>query len=510
MRRPKLLSSILCITSLYAASAVNVVLWERSLTMNATNMNATNVGIIDLSTSYLATCQDFQGIQVDSSKTLLNRVVFNFGDCCNSTTTTLEYVQTLNNNSLQVAGIDLAQKIALIKRGNCKWSDKLDNVKKLSDAHSLHVTAMLIYDNETHNTNISVERTFVYNNGAIDPPEYSTPLPDVRNVVNMSDNDLFSSTSLLTPVYFVPLVYGELFIQRLKDSFDPTNPSLKKYWVLSPFLVDTSGSSRGLAGSDRAYIAYIIALGGIFVMGVIFLRWWKIRRLRAGHAFDGFTTPNAFGMQTRVNRLDPLPVEVVNSIPIAKYADDLVKNVNCAICLEDFVPDKNDIRILPCAHGFCVLCIDPWLTQKSCMCPICKWDCLPADLRRERNETLQRDRNARQSNTTTNESSTEINEHTVEIPIPSSVDAPESNPAENATTLPTTTITTTRPATTSPTTTNNTESTAEKDRPELRNPFASNSSSVNHQTGDSLRPESSTSPSEELEMTSKKRTSPKN
>lgn len=103
--------------------------------------------------------------------------------------------------------------------------------------------------------------------------------------------------------------------------------------------------------------------------------------------------------QSRSNRTDPLPVDIVNSLPIDKYQEDLVKNENCAICLEDFIAGKNDIRILPCGHGFCVLCIDPWLTQKSTSCPICKWDCLPANLRQERNEQLERERNARQNTT---------------------------------------------------------------------------------------------------------------
>jgi hypothetical protein len=100
------------------------------------------------------------------------------------------------------------------------------------------------------------------------------------------------------------------------------------------------------------------------------------------------TDGNGFPLQPRSNRLDPLPVDIVNKLPINVYSEGLVKNENCAVCLEDFVPGKNDLRILPCGHGFCVLCIDPWLTQKSTMCPICKWDCLPADLRAERDLLL--------------------------------------------------------------------------------------------------------------------------
>lgn len=69
------------------------------------------------------------------------------------------------------------------------------------------------------------------------------------------------------------------------------------------------------------------------------------------------TDSNGFPMQPRTNQLDPLPVDIVNKLPIEVYSPDIIKNENCAVCLEDFVPGKSDIRILPCGHGFCVLCI---------------------------------------------------------------------------------------------------------------------------------------------------------
>lgn len=73
---------------------------------------------------------------------------------------------------------------------------------------------------------------------------------------------------------------------------------------------------------------------------------------------------NGFNMQPRVSRVDPLPVDIVNALPIDKYSEELIKNTNCAICLEDFVPAKTDVRILPCGHGFCVLCIGTCLFKE--------------------------------------------------------------------------------------------------------------------------------------------------
>ena len=47
-----------------------------------------------------------------------------------------------------------------------------------------------------------------------------------------------------------------------------------------------------------------------------------------------------------------------------------IHNQECCICLEPFVP-QSEIKVFPCAHGFHVLCIDPWI-QSNDVCPVCR------------------------------------------------------------------------------------------------------------------------------------------
>jgi len=46
-------------------------------------------------------------------------------------------------------------------------------------------------------------------------------------------------------------------------------------------------------------------------------------------------------------------------------------NDTCVICLEEFTHGQQ-IKLLPCKHGFHGECIDPWLGERSDQCPICK------------------------------------------------------------------------------------------------------------------------------------------
>lgn len=50
----------------------------------------------------------------------------------------------------------------------------------------------------------------------------------------------------------------------------------------------------------------------------------------------------------------------------------------CAICLDDFVAGSSTVRELPCGHIFDAACIDPFLIQNCCLCPLCKKSVLPA------------------------------------------------------------------------------------------------------------------------------------
>lgn len=58
---------------------------------------------------------------------------------------------------------------------------------------------------------------------------------------------------------------------------------------------------------------------------------------------------------------------------VAIKIDTPVNNM-CVICLEAF-KIGDEVRELPCHHEYHTMCIDPWLTSKSCECPLCKFDC---------------------------------------------------------------------------------------------------------------------------------------
>ncbi|XP_022740953.1 E3 ubiquitin-protein ligase ATL76-like [Durio zibethinus] len=66
--------------------------------------------------------------------------------------------------------------------------------------------------------------------------------------------------------------------------------------------------------------------------------------------------------------------KALKTFPVVNYSEDMNLpglDMECVICLSEFVPGEH-LRLLPkCNHGFHVLCIDKWLKSHS-SCPKCR------------------------------------------------------------------------------------------------------------------------------------------
>ncbi|KAF4999473.1 hypothetical protein FDECE_11509 [Fusarium decemcellulare] len=58
----------------------------------------------------------------------------------------------------------------------------------------------------------------------------------------------------------------------------------------------------------------------------------------------------------------------------AEWKKYMGRQVECVVCLEEYVDGESQVMSLPCGHEFHVECITPWLTTRRRTCPICKGD----------------------------------------------------------------------------------------------------------------------------------------
>ncbi|UNI24176.1 hypothetical protein JDV02_009944 [Purpureocillium takamizusanense] len=58
----------------------------------------------------------------------------------------------------------------------------------------------------------------------------------------------------------------------------------------------------------------------------------------------------------------------------AEWRKYMGRQVECVVCLEEYVDGVSRVMSLPCGHEFHADCITPWLTTRRRTCPICKGD----------------------------------------------------------------------------------------------------------------------------------------
>ncbi|KAH6716145.1 hypothetical protein BKA61DRAFT_733930 [Leptodontidium sp. MPI-SDFR-AT-0119] len=68
------------------------------------------------------------------------------------------------------------------------------------------------------------------------------------------------------------------------------------------------------------------------------------------------------------------PEHEKNASESSEWRKHMGKQVECVVCLEEYVAGVSRVMSLPCGHEFHVDCITPWLTTRRRTCPICKGD----------------------------------------------------------------------------------------------------------------------------------------
>jgi len=70
----------------------------------------------------------------------------------------------------------------------------------------------------------------------------------------------------------------------------------------------------------------------------------------------------------------PNPLEKTSPHVSSEWKKYMGRQVECVVCLEEYVDGVSRVMSLPCGHEFHVECITPWLTTRRRTCPICKGD----------------------------------------------------------------------------------------------------------------------------------------
>ncbi|KAK4452823.1 hypothetical protein QBC34DRAFT_292717 [Podospora aff. communis PSN243] len=70
----------------------------------------------------------------------------------------------------------------------------------------------------------------------------------------------------------------------------------------------------------------------------------------------------------------PNPHEKTSPHLSSEWKKYMGRQVECVVCLEEYVDGVSRVMSLPCGHEFHVECITPWLTTRRRTCPICKGD----------------------------------------------------------------------------------------------------------------------------------------
>ncbi|XP_055630435.1 E3 ubiquitin-protein ligase goliath isoform X2 [Toxorhynchites rutilus septentrionalis] len=209
------------------------------------------------------------------------------------------------------------QWIALIKRGNCNFEEKVKH------AYTHGAAGVIIYNDK-----------------------------DDQRLDKMKINDKERNITAV----FTTKAKGHELIDILE----------RQHYEITMSIIEGSRHYRSLANINRTSVLFVsISFIVLMIISLVWLVFYYVQRFRYLQTKD---------KQSR--RLCNVAKRIIAKIPTKsiKSDDKEIDNDCCAICIEPYkVTDV--IRVLPCKHEFHKTCIDPWLLEHR-TCPMCKMDIL--------------------------------------------------------------------------------------------------------------------------------------
>eukprot|EP00475_Leptophrys_vorax_P008755 TRINITY_DN156_c0_g2_i3.p1 TRINITY_DN156_c0_g2~~TRINITY_DN156_c0_g2_i3.p1 ORF type:complete len:304 (-),score=80.79 TRINITY_DN156_c0_g2_i3:357-1268(-) len=223
-------------------------------------------------------------------------------------------------------GADVSNKIVVIPRGNCNFTDKVINAQRA---------------------------------GAIGVVIANTDAARPDQLLVMSPADSAIAQNISIPSVFVSFNTNKqigLLMQSASGTGVAVRIILDSQGEVSKFSIGGVTVANGSNDMITSLIRMVLFLAAGFPS--LWMCWLSC-----------FFVSNAFqhclDKCKRRNRIADIPTVKYDTAKNQDKTDPgFIHNSNCVICWDEFI-DGQSIRVLPCAHGFCANCIQSWLADRS-------------------------------------------------------------------------------------------------------------------------------------------------
>ncbi|KAK4887654.1 hypothetical protein RN001_003925 [Aquatica leii] len=227
----------------------------------------------------------------------------------------LPFESSRSDKQLPLPGIPW---IALIKRGNCNFEDKVSN------AFQSHASGVLVYND--------------------------------RESPDLDKMKLSSESGRNITAVFTYKLKGEKIAKLLEND--------SKVFLQMTIASRTTSPTASINKTSVLFVSVTFIV--LMIISLAWLVFYYVQRFRYIHAKDRLSKKLCNAARKALSKI---PTKNIKS------DDNEVQDGECcAICIEPYKVSEV-LRMLPCQHEFHKSCIDPWLLEHR-TCPMCKMDIL--------------------------------------------------------------------------------------------------------------------------------------